>query len=1361
MNGVRNISLLACLFLIMSTAVAQESPPKSKGVQKIMKDTRGKAKVRVDKKTGHAKFIKLPKSSLPASRITDDARTPKARAKDFFREYGDAFGVKKPDSELTSVKTSRDATGAEHTVLKQTHEQTPVFGGELRAHFDPSGQLVAVNGNFVAGIKVDTTPRLTPSLAENVAITQVQNGDRGANRKPGGQRERDHQAGGIATDLKVVSSTLMVFREGMLKGAPGKDHLAYEVEVVNDNITVREFVYVDAHNGRVIDQITGIYHALNREVYEGNLGNLVWVEGDPLPTGNVDWDNEIDGAGESYNLFASMTAGTYLSYDGADATMKTVNNDPTINCPNANWNGTSTNYCTGVTGDDTVAHEWGHAYTEFTNNLIYQWQSGALSESYSDIWGEVVDLLNGRGTDAPGGLRTAGACSTFGIGVPSTDASYRWLSGEDDPAFGGAIRDMWNPVCYGDPGAVSDPEYFCGTGDSGGVHFNSGVPNHAFALMVDGGTYNSVAVGALGLTKASHIHWAAQNMLTPASNFVDHADALEASCSALTGIDLPSLSTSVANAGLSGEMITAADCAEVTNAVAAVELRTPPTFCGFEPLLAADAPALCQDQGSVQSIFAENFEAGALPAGWTASSHDVVSPGTFDNPGWDVVGSLPSGAAGSFAAFGPDPIIGDCAADNEAGVVALDSPVIALPVGEVPNMAFDHWVATEAGWDGGNLKISVNGGAWTVVPASAYSFNAYNSAINGGGNDNPLADEPAFTGTDGGTVGGSWGQSQIQLFGLALPGDTVQLRFDMGTDGCNGLVGWYVDSVEVYSCSDEPLPICGDGVIDPGQQCDDGNMADGDGCSSSCNVEQGWICDNPVGSPGVNVVDDGSFEAGAFGGTWNESSTNFGTPICDAGSCGTGGGTGPSDGSFWTWFGGVSAYELGIVNQDVTIPATATNMTFDVEQAVCDSGNDYAALFIDGNLEWFVLGSDLSCGTVGYAQQTVNVAAYADGGVHQVQFQSEIFAANGGGSNFFIDNVIVNDNNVIPGGASQCALIVNDLACNAGAVEYVEGIPDSWAVIDNSGVGLEWTNISGSGEAGNYTGGDGDAATVSSDVFGPADFDTELRSNSFSLANRAEASLNYLVNYQNFAAFDFLDLDVSIDAGVSWTNLVSWNEDHGGFRSAPGELVVVDLVDYLGQSDVTLRWRYYDPTTFDWDWYAQVDDAALDCVYIAPRPLKQEAVALLEGLDDNKDISKAIKEINNSLAAPLWVDDSHLDTQHGHKVFSSEKKAVKALSKLLDDDELTAAEAAIVASVIEKLILADDQLAQIALDEAIAAATCAQDDKAQKEIDKAESALADARALADAGDFDNAIDKYRKAWKHAQAAITAAGSCQV
>ena len=48
------------------------------------------------------------------------------------------------------------------------------------------------------------------------------------------------------------------------------------------------------------------------------------------------------------------------------------------------------------------------------------------------------------------------------------------------------------------------------------------------------------------------------------------------------------------------------------------------------------------------------------------------------------------------------------------------------------------------------------------------------------------------------------------------------------------------------------------------------------------------------------------------------------------------------------------------------------------------------------------------CGVLGYSLQTVDVSAYADGGTHTLTFHSEIFANNGGGTNFFLDNVQLN-----------------------------------------------------------------------------------------------------------------------------------------------------------------------------------------------------------------------------------------------------------------------------------------------------------------------------------------------------------------
>ncbi|WP_278255514.1 M4 family metallopeptidase [Nocardioides convexus] len=81
---------------------------------------------------------------------------------------------------------------------------------------------------------------------------------------------------------------------------------------------------------------------------------------------------------------------------------------------------------------------------------------------------------------------------------------------------------MWNPNCYGDPAKVSDEEYFCDTDDSGGVHTNSGVVNHTYALLVDGGTFNGVTVPGIGLDKAANIFWHTQtSYLTSTSGFAE------------------------------------------------------------------------------------------------------------------------------------------------------------------------------------------------------------------------------------------------------------------------------------------------------------------------------------------------------------------------------------------------------------------------------------------------------------------------------------------------------------------------------------------------------------------------------------------------------------------------------------------------------------------------------------------------------------------------------------------------------------------------------------------------------------------------------------------------------------------------
>ncbi len=740
--------------------------------------------VSVKRGTGVASFVRVIEPSTAEVTVAGD---PELRARGFLAQYGALFGIRDQAAELETRDVVVDAAGNTHVGFRQTHRGLSVFGGDLRVHLNAAGRVTSAGGAFIPDIAVGTRSAITEAQAEAAAVAAV-----GA-------------AHPEAAGLAAQKTELLVYRTGLVAGAAGENYLAYRIEV-GDGADVRDQVFVDAQTAAVLDRFPMIHNALYREIYSPTIATLVWKEGDPMPS-DTEYLNLINGAGETYNLFGSMTNGAWRSYDSLDAKMKSIAkyNPGGGYCPNASWNGVNTQFCNRVSGDDTVAHEWGHAYTEYTHNLIYAWQPGALNESYSDIWGETVDLLNARGQDdAAPTLRSSagGACSSKVASRcnPGTDNSWRWVSGEDDPGFVCPIRDMWRPECYGDPGSVTSANYQCIADDGGGVHTNSGVPNHAFALTVDGGAYNGQTITGIGLTKAAHIYWQAQRYYqTNTSDFADHADALELACADLIGTPLFDLKTTATGWGATTAAITQTDCDQLDKVALAVRFRTAPN-CAFTPMFNPDAPALCSAGNGPQNHLFQDFEAGL--GGWTAQQAPS-NPATWDDRPWTVVANAPDGRPGSVA-YGPNPVVGDCSTDLDNGVTSLLSPVIAIPANAATpvRMAWDHLVSMEIEYDGGNLKASVNGGGWTIVPASAFTFNAYNSSLVASGNDNPMAGEAAWTGGDGGAVSSKWGQSQINLSQIGVdPGDSVQFRWDVGSDGCNGWDGWYVDDVRVYSCA--------------------------------------------------------------------------------------------------------------------------------------------------------------------------------------------------------------------------------------------------------------------------------------------------------------------------------------------------------------------------------------------------------------------------------------------------------------------------------------------------------------------------------------------------------------------------------
>jgi hypothetical protein len=144
---------------------------------------------------------------------------------------------------------------------------------------------------------------------------------------------------------------------------------------------------------------------------------------------------------------------------------------------------------------------------------------------------------------------------------------------------------MYYPECFGNPSTTSSPEYYCGYKDNGGIHWNSGVINRLFALIVDGGTQGTTTVSGIELPKALNLFWKLQLAMIPSTQFSDLGIILKDVCEqSVNGV----LYTPDINTGASVELdafLTAADCAEVSKAIDAVGLDTP----------------VCQDQCYVAS----------------------------------------------------------------------------------------------------------------------------------------------------------------------------------------------------------------------------------------------------------------------------------------------------------------------------------------------------------------------------------------------------------------------------------------------------------------------------------------------------------------------------------------------------------------------------------------------------------------------------------------------------------------------------------------------------------------------------------------------------------------------------------------
>ncbi|MCW3123831.1 MAG: hypothetical protein JWQ38_3323 [Flavipsychrobacter sp.] len=347
-------------------------------------------------------------------------------------------------------------------------------------------------------------------------------------------------------------------------------HLAYKFDVYAQAPVSRNEIFVDANTGKILFSNSLLKHITapgSNSLYSGPVTietNLVGPDyilqdltrgsgvhtldmqgltsgpGVEITNATNNWTGPtvdsvaIDaqwGGEKVYDFWLSMGR---LSYDGADGLMEQyVHYD--VNYNNAFWDGTEMIYGDGtgcaasgftpLAALDVTAHEIGHAVCQYTANLVYAGESGAMNEGFSDCWGATIEAVSDP---------------------HETDAVTKktWYLGEE-LGCGNPLRRMDFPKIKGDPDTYNGTNWVSqiactptSGNDQCGVHTNSGLLNKWYFLITDGGSGtndvgNAYIVDGLGFAVSSQILYATELALTSTA---DYNDCMNTSIGIATGI---------------------------------------------------------------------------------------------------------------------------------------------------------------------------------------------------------------------------------------------------------------------------------------------------------------------------------------------------------------------------------------------------------------------------------------------------------------------------------------------------------------------------------------------------------------------------------------------------------------------------------------------------------------------------------------------------------------------------------------------------------------------------------------------------------------------------------------------------------
>ena len=465
----------------------------------------------VKTKGGHLRTLEAPPSEhfSVSSVVPGDAQRT---ARNFLAEHKAAFGIADRRFDLVAKRT-RKGQRHSHVRFEQTYEGIPVFAAETVVQLNEASGVEFVSSDIMTDAEsggVDglaNLPLMSEADAEQIAMDLM------AGENPG-------------LEFQAEPATLMIY-EPIIVGNSGPTQLVWHTEVasVPEPVAIA-VVLVDAHTGDIALSYPLVVTALHRKIYDMRCDDdfdssrLVRSEGQ-WSCGIRDADLVYTYIGDTYKFYkdthgrdgindAGMTVKAYVRYS------------ETGECSyfDAYWSHAGYMVFGGdCVVQDAVAHEYTHGVTQHESHLIYLNESGAINESFSDMWGEWIDQRYTSDRD-------------------DDSAAVKWLIGEDlvnrGWVFGDgrpALRNMKDPsqAPYYDPDRKGSPYWQVleganpdGDNDYGWVHRNCGVNNKLCYLLTDGGSFNNRWINGMGITKVAKLYYEVQtHLLTRAADYRD------------------------------------------------------------------------------------------------------------------------------------------------------------------------------------------------------------------------------------------------------------------------------------------------------------------------------------------------------------------------------------------------------------------------------------------------------------------------------------------------------------------------------------------------------------------------------------------------------------------------------------------------------------------------------------------------------------------------------------------------------------------------------------------------------------------------------------------------------------------------